>query len=276
MTELILLHGFMGSPASWWPVREARGGLLAVALPLVGHGAEGEERFEAQGASSFEAEVDRLAHCVRSHPEERLHIVGYSLGARLALGLLVRHAELWRSGRVTGATLMGVHPGLDDEAERLARRRSDESWARRLENEPFSEVLESWRAQPVFKGLEERVSEELLARDLSERQRHDPRALARAMRRLSLGRMPDWTPYLPELELPVTLVVGELDARFRTLAEGMADRLPYSSVRVIVGAGHNLPLEAPDAVADLLTETLAGAPLQESGRRANRQRADPS
>ena len=44
--------------------------------------------------------------------------------------------------------------------------------------------------------------------------------------------------------MPVTLVVGERDAKFRAIAERMG-----FPVVVVPGAGHALQLEAPAAVA---------------------------
>jgi pimeloyl-ACP methyl ester carboxylesterase len=54
---------------------------------------------------------------------------------------------------------------------------------------------------------------------------------------------------LGELTLPVTLVVGERDAKFRALGERMTARLPDARLVVVPGAGHAVQLEAPEAVA---------------------------
>ena len=58
---------------------------------------------------------------------------------------------------------------------------------------------------------------------------------------------------LGELAMPVTLVVGERDEKFRAIAERMAGATPgrrasWSSP----GAGHAVQLERPDSVAALL------------------------
>jgi pimeloyl-ACP methyl ester carboxylesterase len=54
---------------------------------------------------------------------------------------------------------------------------------------------------------------------------------------------------LGELTIPVTLVVGERDEKFRAIAERMRERLPDARLAVIPGAGHAAQLERPDAVA---------------------------
>jgi pimeloyl-ACP methyl ester carboxylesterase len=49
--------------------------------------------------------------------------------------------------------------------------------------------------------------------------------------------------------VPVVLVVGERDAKFRDVAERMAPLFGDGRVVVVPGAGHAVHLEAPAAVA---------------------------
>jgi pimeloyl-ACP methyl ester carboxylesterase len=54
---------------------------------------------------------------------------------------------------------------------------------------------------------------------------------------------------LPELTMPVTLLVGDRDEKFRAIADRMAERLPQPTVVIVPGAGHAAHLERPDVVA---------------------------
>ena len=54
---------------------------------------------------------------------------------------------------------------------------------------------------------------------------------------------------LGEVAVPVTLVVGERDSKFRAVADEMAGRLRDARVVVVPGAGHAVHLEAPVEVA---------------------------
>jgi pimeloyl-ACP methyl ester carboxylesterase len=62
--------------------------------------------------------------------------------------------------------------------------------------------------------------------------------------------------------VPVTLVVGERDEKYRAVAEAMAPRLRDAHVVVVGGAGHAVHLEAPEEVARAIreegAETAAG------------------
>jgi pimeloyl-ACP methyl ester carboxylesterase len=54
---------------------------------------------------------------------------------------------------------------------------------------------------------------------------------------------------LGELTMPVTLVVGERDAKFRDIAQRMAASIGDSRVELVAGAGHAAQLEQPEVVA---------------------------
>jgi pimeloyl-ACP methyl ester carboxylesterase len=74
--------------------------------------------------------------------------------------------------------------------------------------------------------------------------------LARALRGLGTGALPPLWDRLGELTIPVTLVVGERDAKFREIADEMAPLFAGPvSVVVVPGAGHAVHLEAPAEVA---------------------------
>ena len=52
--------------------------------------------------------------------------------------------------------------------------------------------------------------------------------------------------------MPVTILVGERDAKFQAVGRRMADLAPHAVMRMVPG-GHRLPLEDPSAVANALT-----------------------
>jgi 2-succinyl-6-hydroxy-2,4-cyclohexadiene-1-carboxylate synthase len=172
--------------------------------------------------------------------------VGYSLGARLALGILLRHPEL-----CSRATLIGVNPGFEDEDSRRERRAGDERWARLLETEGMSGFIPAWESRELFasqRALPTAVRESERARRL----RHDPRRLAQTLRKLGLAEMPNYWSRLTEIKIPVTLLVGDHDQKFYAIARRMAALLPCVELCVVENAGHNLLLEKPESVAAVL------------------------
>src|SRR5262245_60513713 len=104
----LLLHGFTGRIESWDEIAHAMpgGGVFGVALP--GHTPE----TPVLGELGFDGAVERIAEVIAALRPPRLHVVGYSLGARFALGLLAAKREPTNLERVT---LIGVNPGIESE-----------------------------------------------------------------------------------------------------------------------------------------------------------------
>jgi 2-succinyl-6-hydroxy-2,4-cyclohexadiene-1-carboxylate synthase len=242
---LLLLHGFTGAPASWDAVRAN----LPVRAPtltpaVIGHDGTPGPR----DITTFEGEVDRLAAWVRQRTTRPAQVAGYSMGGRLALGLLVRHPDLFAS-----ATLVGASPGPGSPSEREERARWDEGWARLLDTEGLDTFVAAWEALPLFAD-QEGLDPAVVAEQRRIRRSHDPLGLARSLRVVGLARMPDYRPRLPDIRCPVRLVVGEGDGKFRALAADMQGRLARATVHVVPGVGHNVVLARPAAIAELMRE----------------------
>src|SRR5215212_623839 len=235
MADLVLLHGFTQTGRSWQPIAHALAGRYRAAAPdLPGHGAFAERR-----PASFPA-CDAY---LRAVSEEPYVLCGYSMGGRVAL-----HAAFSLGARVRRLVLIGASPGLADRAERAARAASDAALADRIEAIGMDAFAAEWESQPLFAGMPRGVAE-LAGED---RRRNTAAGLAAALRGLGTGVMPSSWERLPDLDVPVDLVVGERDEKFRGIAEKMAYSLPRARVMVVPDAGHAVQLEAPDAVVELL------------------------
>jgi 2-succinyl-6-hydroxy-2,4-cyclohexadiene-1-carboxylate synthase len=244
MRPLVLLHGFTGGPSTWDDVALLLGpGRRLVRPVLLGHGP-----VPWPSATSFEAEVDRLSEFVNTTLGPGAHLVGYSLGGRMALGMLVRHP-----GLVARATLIGASPGLPDPDARAARRREDEARARSLEVEGLAHFVDTWERLPLF-DTQASVPEARRRARRAQRLAHDPAGLACSLRVCGLGVMPDLSAALARIDVPVTFVAGAQDPKFRALARSMASSTPHSTHREIPSAGHDVVLERPGPLASLLEE----------------------
>lgn len=238
MTTL-LLHGFTGSPASFDRLALPRHERV-LRPALVGHASN------TSVASGFREEVAKLAAYVRAEDAADLHVIGYSLGARLGLALTLEAPELVRR-----LTLIGGSAGIEDPDQRHARTIADDSMVALLRCQGIPAFLERWLAQPALSG-QHALPAPLRADKFVERNSHDPHTLAAALAALSKGRMPSYWPRLGELTVPTTLIVGEHDPKFVAEAHAMAARIADAKVIVIEGAGHDVVLEQPDALSALL------------------------
>ena len=235
MADLVLLHGFTQTGRSWQPIVHALAGRYrALAPDLPGHGDFAERR-----PASFTA-CDAYLRAVAGGP---FTLAGYSMGGRIAL-----HAALSLGPLVERLVLVGASPGIADAAERADRAAADATLADRIEAIGIDAFVREWSAQPLFGGMPRGVAE--LADE--DRLRNTAPGLAAALRGLGTGVMPSLWDRLGELTMPVELVVGERDEKFRAIALQMEAGLPSSRLHVVEGAGHAVPLEAPDAVVELL------------------------
>jgi 2-succinyl-6-hydroxy-2,4-cyclohexadiene-1-carboxylate synthase len=240
---LVLLHGFTQTRQSWRRTAQALHGRYRALVPdLPGHGQA------AHRTPSFDA----CAAYVRAlSPARTFTLCGYSMGGRIAL-----HTALTLGPQiVTRLVLVGASPGLADPQARAERRTADDALADRLETLDIETFAREWGSQPLFAGQPERVA----AAAYADRLRNTPQGLASALRGLGTGVMEPLWDRLPQLAIPVTLVVGERDAKFRTTAEAMLARLPNAQLVVVEGAGHAVQLEMPAAVADAIYQSFSSS-----------------
>jgi 2-succinyl-6-hydroxy-2,4-cyclohexadiene-1-carboxylate synthase len=229
-----MLHGFTGSPASFARLKVPR---FALTPTLGGHLSE-------PASIDFWAEVERLAALTPAATE----LFGYSLGARLALGLLSRYPK-----RFERAVLVSAHPGLRTATERVERRKHDDRFVRQLRERGLAEFVASWEEQPLWetqRGLPEAVK----ASKRHERLTHTAEGLARSLASVGLGKMPDLRPKLARTACVVDFLVGAHDTKFVALAEELCRIMPRARLAAAVGAGHDLVLERPELCSAYLSQ----------------------
>lgn len=230
---VLALHGFAGGPESFAELRSDSSPWLCPSL--AGHGPEPDT-----STTDFVAEVDRIAAWVRTQVSGPVRLLGYSMGARVALGLCARHPML-----LADAVLVSLHPGLRELQHRRERQLWEGRWVHLLETEGLSAFLRHWEALPLF-ATQRALEPARLERQQRVRRSHGAEGLARALRVLGTGVMPDLWPALRQVQLPVRLVVGELDTKFVEVARRAVELLPQGHIDVIAGVGHNVLIERPE------------------------------
>jgi len=225
---MILVHGFTQTADSWDPVLDALPptvDALAVEVP------------EALDFDTTAAVIG-----ARGGPAT---YVGYSMGGRLSLALALERPDI-----VQSLVLVSASPGIADERERANRRAADDQLAHDVERDGLDAFLERWLAQPLFASL----PRELAGVD-ARRRGNSVERVTHQLRALGQGAQPSLWHRLPELQMPVLLVTGAYDRKYRELASAMAAAIGDNARAVTVPeAGHALHLEQPAALAALLAE----------------------
>ncbi|MDQ6798850.1 MAG: alpha/beta fold hydrolase [Actinomycetota bacterium] len=233
--RVVLVHGFTQTLRSWDPVVAGLAAHRAVVrVDLPGHGGSSALRMRFTEAATVVGETGGAAV-----------YVGYSLGGRLCLRLALDRPDLVRA-----LVLVSASPGIDDAAQRAARRRDDELLARQLESEGTPDFMERWLQQPMFAGLHPSAA------DRAARDSNPPDGLAAGLRLLGPGAQEPLWDRLAELDMPVLFVVGEHDTKFGVVADRMAAAVPRPSLARIPGAGHAAHLERPREWTEAVTAFL--------------------
>jgi 2-succinyl-6-hydroxy-2,4-cyclohexadiene-1-carboxylate synthase len=236
-SNLVLLHGFTHTGASWDAVIAALGDRYRPLAPDIrGHGTASQRE---------PVDLEHVLADLKVLTPDRFALVGYSMGGRIAL-----HAALALARQVERVVLIGASPGIADPIERAARRAADERLAAQIERSTIEEFAREWARTPVLTVLPPEIAAVVHA----DRLRNTPTGLARALRGLGTAALEPLWDRLGELGPPMALVVGEHDHKFVTIAYAMADRLPRATVRVVPDVGHAVHLENPPSVADIIAQ----------------------
>lgn len=205
MAVIWCLHGFLGRGADWDFLREAGFDIRAPSL------------FAGDSIESLQPSPDDI-------------LVGYSMGARLALNLMQTH-------RVAKAVLIsaGIAP------PEPGRKELDETWAARFESENWDSVVNAWNSQSVFAGRRNPLS-----RNEAD---YDRKKLSAALR--------DWSPAVLHMSLraiaaPTLWIAGEDDVKYRDAARRASEQLKNAQLWICPGAAHRVPWEQPASFVDRL------------------------
>jgi len=237
------IHGFLGRGADWHPFLGAFAWMGFKSVQRIDLFAAPPEDLDLPGwGAAFAGKVAAV--------DPAPVLLGYSLGGRLAL-----HALLHRPHRWKAAVIVSAHPGLECEAERAERRKRDSLWAGQFETEPWEPLLRAWDSQAVFGKGRMRLERPEAA--------YDRAALCSALKRWSLGTQKNLLSSLGHLPFPVLWFTGGEDERFTRLGEAAVQRLPEGILRVVKGASHRVPWEAPHAFIQEMGDFFSAVTIRE-------------
>lgn len=239
---ICLLHGFSGAGLNWSTVAELLSSPIVIAPDLIGHG--GTDSPADPARYRMEASAADLYTLWGQLELPPLRLVGYSMGGRLALYTALTYPDM-----VTRLTLESASPGIASEIERAERRAADELLADRIEANGIEWFATMWEQLPLFRHQSEQVREVLRAVRLSQ----SSKGLAHGLRGMGTGAQPSLWERLPELSMPVDLIVGALDAKFVSINRQMAARIPTCHLQVVDAAGHSVHQEQPHTMAALIS-----------------------
>ena len=260
---LLLLHGFTGRGSGWGAHATAFARhFRVIVVDLPGHGRTRPSdpvRGVRPSRISVERTADDLATILARADAAPAHVLGYSLGARIALRLAIVHPD-----GVRRLVLESPSAGIVGTRERAARRAADAALADRLERDGMETFVDAWERQPIFAGhaaIPAPCATRLRATRLrAERLSNTPAGLALSLRAAGQGCMEPLHDRQVSVRIPTLVIAGALDPIGLARAEVVAAGVPGARLEIVPGAGHMPHLESPSRFRSLTLDFLQEEP----------------
>ncbi|KAL8128672.1 hypothetical protein V2J09_017827 [Rumex salicifolius] len=261
---LLFIHGFLGTGADWVPIMKVFSkSARCISIDLPGHGRSMFEPLANLDASqehilSVEDVAELVWKLIGKFDLKNVILVGYSMGARIAL-----HMALRFGAKIRGAIIVSGSPGLRDLTARKVRAAKDDSRASTLVSLGLKSFVQSWYAGDLWCSLREHPKFDRLVENRL--QHHDVRALAKSLSGLSVGRQ---TPLWEELEYcktPLMFIYGEKDEKFKKINQDICTQIIKGvnhDVVEVPESGHAIHVENPLALIRLIRQLFTKAGLE--------------
>ena len=233
---VLLLHGFTGSLEDWRDIyTNLDEKFNYVGIDLIGHGkSDSPSNIEYYKAESL---VSQIQNILDQLSIDKVIILGYSMGGRVALNFAVSHPQ-----KIKGLILESTSAGIKNEKDRIERIESDEELASYIEENGTEKFAERWMDQDIF-NTQRRFSDEKLQKIKRRIAQNSKRGLANTLRGFGTGKMPYFAENLNSIKCPVLLISGELDTKYCELNSELEKKFSNAKNAVIKNAGHNTHLE---------------------------------
>ena len=246
---IVLIHGFPMDGRIWNDVAAQLSRRHRIIVPdLRGFGQSREEAPAMPGQVDYtiEALADDVLALLEHLGAIPAVLAGLSMGGYVALSLVRRHPSA-----VAGLGLINTRPGAEDEAGRTRRSET----ALRLANQGAAaarDIVEQMLPKLLSPCGRDRGADGEALADRLRRIMMDvaPEAMRRAT--LAMRDRHDQRDLLPALKIPAAVVAGSEDTITPLDTAGYDFAPGVAVVRVLEGAAHLTPLEAPAAVAEEL------------------------
>ena len=233
----VLVHGFTQTHETWVDVIDSlKQNFEVIAVDAPNHGDSCDISLNLESGAKAIGEVGGNAT-----------YVGYSLGGRFCLTLALAEPQL-----VSRLVLISTTAGIEDKELRSERIRNDEELARRIEQIGVNQFIDEWLNQSLFAGLNNETNQRGV------RLKNTAIGLSSSLRLCGAGRQqPTWSR-LKELTMPVLVIAGANDEKYRRLAERLVSEIgDNATLKIVENSGHTPHLEQPEIFQDLLSNFIS-------------------
>lgn len=277
---VVFLHGFLGDSQEWLFLNDRKLSSTfaeefnCYALDLPGHGLSADINLANKAASSskpltpispaptsilltpdaegFRQTSELISKTLSAHGIKQYHLVGYSLGARIAL---FHNLYLEQQGKnsVHSLVLESGNFGLNTEQEKQQRLENDALWAQKFTKLPAEQALTLWYQQAVFSSFSAKQQKALV-----EKRKHiQGESVAKMLLATSLAKQPNLNKLIKQSKTPLYYFYGQNDQKFKTLAKHYQATNKQLNVHGFNDAGHNIHYQQQVDFINTLIQVLS-------------------
>jgi 2-succinyl-6-hydroxy-2,4-cyclohexadiene-1-carboxylate synthase len=243
------LHGFTGGAADWVPVVSLLSKKYNYYLvDLVGHGKSDSPKEKYY--YFIDSIVKQLKEIITSISNNKIVLVGYSMGGRIALNYALQIRSLLK-----GLILESATWGINEENLRKERILQDEKLAEFIDNNPIDKFIDYWMNKDLF-NTQKRFSNEKLSQIRKHKLENNKTGLSNTLRCSGTGSMKPLYNNLKDIPVRTMLISGELDTRYTDINDQMVKLFTNAEHKIIKNAGHNTHFEEPNRFIDEINKFL--------------------
>ena len=175
-------------------------------------------------------------------------LLGYSMGARLALHSVLAFPDIWK-GLIMISGTAGLRKGQEE------RVHWDLSLVNRLCTNSNSEFWRYWSTVPIIQS-QSKIEEEFRINREKRRMEMDLHSLAASVLGFGAGVMPSVWHRISEVCIPVLLIAGQEDKKYKKLAADLDSAFLHSKLEIISKSGHAPHMEKPTIVGHIIDKWI--------------------
>ena len=243
---VLFLHGFTGSSNCWRNIRkEINSPTISIDIP--GHN---KSYFldlnEDYTYKDFRTELFLILNKLNV---KQVHLLGYSMGGRLAISFAQKYPKLVKSLILESSSL-----GLVSYEEKEVQKEDDNKLLT-LINNSMESFVSHWKDNSLFSNQKSR---NLTAyKDLNiNRLKHNKHQLSKSLLSFSKANMPAFIEAFSTFDFPVFLINGKDDTKYIKINRDMMKIHKKSKQFIINTSSHNVHLENTESFIDTINDIV--------------------
>ncbi|HAC16918.1 MAG TPA: 2-succinyl-6-hydroxy-2,4-cyclohexadiene-1-carboxylate synthase [Bacteroidetes bacterium] len=246
---LVALHGFTGSGMVFEQFSDhfRSLGIKLLAVDLPGHGKTSTPN--STEVHAFDAQLSNFSRLIRKLEIPRFHLLGYSMGGRIALHYALKYPD-----KIISLILESTNNGISNDLERLDRVSRDESLSEQIIQD-YADFLLKWNRLPLFQSPPNAIKRQIDAfKNIQVNQ--DPIQMALSLREFSPGKIPYVYNELSLISCPVLAITGDNDYKYIELWKSLSNKINNGIHINIEHAGHRVHLDQPDKYLETIVNFI--------------------